>query len=61
MLYGVKIPDDLTYYGGSKDGRAKQCDETIEKRYAGQRYVFSRARCQKKTKHPSGRCLIHRY
>jgi hypothetical protein len=37
-----------------------ECAESIEKRYPGQRYVFSRRRCKRRTTHPSGYCCIHR-
>lgn len=39
---------------------AHQCREFIEKRYAEQRYVFSRDRCRNWTRHPSGYCHLHR-
>jgi len=47
-------------YDDKKPAPARQCHFTIEKRYEGQRYVFSRDRCKNKTTHQSGYCWQHR-
>lgn len=41
-------------------GGAPRCKKSIEKEWKGHAAVLSRNQCRNKTRHPSGKCHLHR-